>query len=438
MDVYIETLGCPKNMCDSEAAAGLLERAGHRVTGNAAGAGAVLVNTCGFIDDAKRESIAKIFEMAQAKAEGALLIVSGCLPERYREKLYRQMPEVDVFIGVNDYPALPGIIESYSGKRAKFFSEWEKEYAEMPRSRCFGKPFSAAVKIAEGCDNACAYCVIPSIRGGCRSRKKENILHEAAWLAENGCKELILVAQDVTAYGADIYGRLELPGLLRGICRIDGIHWVRLMYCYEDRVTDELVETMKSEEKICKYIDIPVQHCSDKILSAMNRRSTKASITSTVEKLRKAMPDIHIRSTVITGLPGEGQKEFAELFEFVEQMRFERLGVFTYSKEEGTPAAKMKPQVRADVKESRKNAIMLKQLEISLEQNTEKIGKVFETIVEGTDSEGACFGRSRYDAPEIDNSVIFSSDRECRPGDIVNVEVTDAFDYDVIGREVRG
>jgi len=424
-------------VCDSEAAAGILENAGHRVVESVAGAEAVLVNTCGFIDDAKRESISKIFELANQKDDGAVLIVSGCLPQRYGEKLFAQMPEVDVFIGVNDYSALPGIIDGYSGKREKLFSPSGKEYVETPHRRLLGKPFSAAIKIADGCDNACAYCVIPSIRGGCRSRAKENVVAEAASLAKRGCKELILVAQDVTAYGWDLYGRPELPQLLRELCKTDGIRWIRLMYCYEDRITEELIETMKSEEKICKYIDIPVQHCNDRILSSMNRRSTKGSIISAVNRLRSAMPDIHIRSTVIAGLPGETREEFAELLDFIEEMRFERLGVFAYSKEEGTPAAKIKPQVRADVKESRKDAIMLKQLEISHQLNAGKIGKTLEVLVEGADCEGAYYGRSRYDAPEIDNSVIFTSKDAHRPGDIVKVEITDAFDYDITGREVH-
>jgi ribosomal protein S12 methylthiotransferase len=261
-------------------------------------------------------------------------------------------------------------------------------------------------------------------------------MDEAAGLAAKGCREIIIIAQDVTAYGVDLYGKFELPGLLRDLCKIEGIRWIRLMYCYEDRITDELIETMRSEEKICKYIDMPIQHCSDKILRAMNRRSTKSSILATIGRLREAIPEIHIRTTVITGFPGEGKEEFLELIEFIEDIRLERLGVFTYSKEEGTPAAKMKPQVRANTKESRKDSIMLRQLEISLEHNTSKIGETLEVLVEGMDDEGVYYGRSRYDAPEIDNSVIFTSYKKCKAGDIINVRIIDAFDYDLVGREV--
>jgi len=435
MKIYIETLGCPKNMNDSEAAAGALEDAGHKITDQIEDADAIIVNTCGFIGDAKRESIEKIFDLAKIKNEGALLIVSGCLAQRYQDELYKQMPEVDIFIGVNDYMNLPGIIAGYEGERRKQFSSCGREYIEIPQRRFQEGDFSATIKIAEGCDNICAYCVIPSIRGGYRSRKKENIMNEAAGLAAKGCREIIIIAQDVTAYGVDLYGKFELPGLLRDLCKIEGIRWIRLMYCYEDRITDELIETMRSEEKICKYIDMPIQHCSDKILRAMNRRSTKSSILATIGRLREAIPEIHIRTTVITGFPGEGKEEFLELIEFIEDIRLERLGVFTYSKEEGTPAAKMKPQVRANTKESRKDSIMLRQLEISLEHNTSKIGETLEVLVEGMDGEGVYYGRSRYDAPEIDNSVIFTSDKKCKAGDIINVRIIDAFDYDLVGRE---
>ena len=439
-------MGCPKNVNDSEVAAGILAEAGHTLTDDISRADALMVNTCGFIDDAKRESIEKIFSLAKSKNEGAVLIVSGCLSERYGEKLYRQMPEADIFIGVNDYASLPEIIErlnaergksfSASGKRMRQFSGSGKEYAEMPQRRLGAGTYTTTLKIAEGCDNRCAYCVIPAIRGNYRSRAKMSILQEASRLAELGCKELVIVAQDVTAYGTDLYGKPELPELLRALCGIGGIRWIRLMYCYEDRITDELIEMMKSQEKICKYIDMPIQHCSDKILKLMNRRSTKNSIISTVERLRSAIPDIHIRSTVITGLPGEGREEFSELLEFIEEMRFERLGAFAYSKEEGTPAAKMKPQVRKEAKMSRKDAVMLAQLGVSRMQNAKKIGQTLEVLVEGEDAGGAFFGRSRYDAPEIDNSVIFTSEKNCKPGDIVNVKITDAFDYDLSGREV--
>ncbi|HML37303.1 MAG TPA: 30S ribosomal protein S12 methylthiotransferase RimO [Bacillota bacterium] len=436
MNIYIETLGCAKNASDSESAAGILESAGHKIVKNPDEADGIIVNTCGFINDAKKESISRIFDMAEYKRKGGLLIVSGCLSQRYGEELYKEMPEVDIFLGVNDYPSLPEILENHvAGKREKYLSLYEKGIMETGRRRLTEPVYSATVKISEGCDNVCAYCVIPSIRGPFRSRRMEDILSEARQLADAGCKELILIAQDVTAYGLDLYGELKLASLVEELCKIDGFQWVRLMYCYEDRITDELIQVMAREEKVCHYIDIPIQHASDKILKAMNRRSTKASILNTISRLRTAIPDIHIRTTLITGFPGEGKAEFEELEDFIESQKFERLGVFTYSKEEGTPAAKMPGQVREDTKKRRKDILMTKQLEISLASNEEKIGKVLEVLVEEVDGDGSFIGRSRYDAPEIDNSVIFTSDSPCKPGDMVFVRITDAFDYDLVGME---
>lgn len=435
MNIYIETLGCPKNASDSDTAAGILEGAGHTIVSNPEEAEGIIVNTCGFIDDAKRESVSRIFDMAEYKKNGGLLIVSGCLCQRYGEELYKEMPEVDIFLGVNDYPSLPGILKNHEkGGREKYFSAYEKGFPDTGRRKGRAPAYSATVKIAEGCSNVCAYCVIPSIRGPYRSRRMEDILAEARQLAEEGCREIILIAQDVTAYGLDLYEKLKLPELLRELCGIGGLRWIRLMYCYEDRITDELIEVMAREEKICHYIDIPIQHASDKILKSMNRRSTKASIIDTVSRLRKAIPDIHIRTTLIAGFPGEGKEEFGELLEFIDSQKFERLGVFGYSREEGTPAAKMKNQVREDTKNRRKDILMTRQLEISLASNTQKIGKVLEVLVECVGEDGNYIGRTRYDAPEIDNSVLFTSNAGCAPGDIVPVRITDAFDYDLAGR----
>jgi ribosomal protein S12 methylthiotransferase len=434
MKIYIETLGCAKNASDSEVAAGILESAGHAIVKTPNEADAIIVNTCGFINDAKKESIDRIFDMAEYRERGGILIVSGCLSQRYGEELYKEMPEVDIFLGVNDYPSLPEILKNHvRGQREKFLSVYEKGFLEGRRKR-MEPSHSATIKIAEGCNNVCAYCVIPSIRGPFRSRRIEDIVSEAHQLAEEDCREIILIAQDVTAYGLDLYGELKLAALLKELCLVDGIRWIRLMYCYEDRITDELIEVMATEEKICHYIDIPIQHVSDKILKAMNRRSTKASILNTIERLRKAIPDIHIRTTLITGFPGEDAKDFEELVDFIETQKFERLGVFAYSKEEGTPAAQMKNQVREDVKDKRKDLLMTKQLEISLAANESKIGKVLEVLVEESEEEGSYIGRSRYDAPEIDNSVIFSSEFICMPGDLVSVKIVDAFDYDLVGR----
>lgn len=433
MKIYIETLGCPKNFNDSQVVGGILEESGHRVVSHIDEADAIMVNTCGFINDAKKESIQCIFDMADY---GKTLIVSGCLSQRYGEELYEEMPEVDIFLGVNDYDRLPEILSNHEkGNREKHLSLYEKELNVSSR-KLEKEHYSTTIKISEGCDNYCAYCVIPSIRGPYRSRPKEEILAEAEALAQAGTKEIILIAQDSTAYGIDIYGDYVLHELVRELCKVEGIQWIRLMYCYEERLTDELIHVMATEEKVCHYLDMPLQHASDKILRSMNRRSNKAKILDSIGKLRKAMPDIHIRTTLITGFPGEGEEEFEELLDFVEDVKFERLGVFTYSPEEGTPAAEMDEQVEEDIKEERKDAIMRRQMDISLEKNREKIGTTLEVLVEEKDFDGSYLGRSRYDAPEIDNQVLFTSERELHPGDLVTVKITDAFDYDLSGEEI--
>lgn len=438
MKIYIETLGCPKNFNDSELAAGLLEHEGHEIVASPLDAEFIMVNTCSFINDAKTESIGRIFELAEYKEEtGAILAVSGCLPQRYADELYEEMPEVDLFIGVNEYQQLPEILKSLKkGERGKYRTDQYLDFDENLRRRLEDNPYTSTLRISEGCDNVCAYCVIPQIRGKFRSRKQEDILKEAEWLAEQGTKEIILIAQDVTAYGKDLYGGFVLPELLRKLCAIDGIEWIRLMYCYEDRITDELIEVMAEEDKICKYIDVPIQHCSDNVLKAMNRRSTNESIRNTIEKLRTAMPEIHIRTTFIVGFPGETEDDFEELYNFVDEIEFERLGVFTYSMEEGTPAAEMDNQIDEELKAERQDAIMRMQVEISLENNQKMVGKTLKVMVEEQDEEGAYIGRTEYDAPEIDNSVIFTSDNEYKAGDFVMVEITDAFDYDLAGKEV--
>ena len=442
MKLYIETLGCPKNFNDSEGIGGIWEKAGMYLTDDPIDADAILVNTCGFINDAKTESIEKIFDMARIKEESAtdpeitdkILIVSGCLSQRYGEDLYEEIPEVDIFLGVNDYERLPQMVKGLAkGTRAKAFSCEPEAFEEFSARKLAENPYSATLRIAEGCNNRCAYCVIPQIRGKLRSRPMESILEEAKVLAENGCKELMLIAQDVTEYGRDLYGELRLPELLRELCKVDDIKWIRLMYCYEDKITDELIEVMASEEKICHYIDIPLQHIADGVLSRMNRRSTTESIKDTIGRLRAAMPDIHIRTTMIVGFPGETEEEFDELLDFVEETRFERLGVFAYSREEGTVAGDMEDQIDEDVKAQRVDAVMRRQLDISREINEEKVGNTMVVLVDGMDEEGAYLGRTQYDAPEIDNTVIFGSDKELEPGYMVNVYINDAFDYDLVG-----
>ena len=441
MKVFFETLGCPKNFNDTQVAKGvLLERAeSFEITDFAEDADVIIVNTCGFINDAKKESIERIFDYMPYREEGIKLVVSGCLSERYAEDLFEEMPEVDCFIGVNEYDKLPEILMEIDGTEKGRVKQvtgvFPQVLPEMPRKLDLN-PYTATLKIAEGCDNNCAYCVIPSIRGGFRSKRMEDIIAEAGKLAEAGCRELILIAQDVTNYGRDLYGEFKLAELVRQVCQVDGIQWVRLMYCYEDRITDELIEVMATEAKVCHYIDIPIQHASDKVLAGMKRRSTEASIRNTIDRLKTAIPDIHIRTTLIVGFPGETEEDFDALLDFVERERFARLGVFAYSQEENTVAGQREDQIDEEIKAERVDAIMRRQLDISFEYNKEKVGQVLQVLVEDRDEDGSYVGRTEYDAPEIDNAVLFTSDRELKAGDIVKVEIIDAFDYDLVGREV--
>lgn len=439
MKLYIETLGCLKNSNDSEGIGGIWEKSGHELTDTPWDADVILINTCAFINDAKTESINTIFDMARLgeqrqEAEGTkpLLVVAGCLGQRYGSELVKELPEVDIFMGVNDYERLPEIV---TGSNNLYCSGTPEAFTEFSSRKLSENPYTTTLRIAEGCNNRCAYCVIPDIRGGYRSRPMENIIHEAHHLAEAGTKEIILIAQDVTEYGRDLYGKLMLPELLRRLCRVDGIRWIRLMYCYEDKITDELIKTMAEEDKICNYIDIPLQHISDSILQSMRRRSTEKSIRDTISRLRNAIPDIHIRTTFITGFPGETEEDFEKLADFAEEIEFERLGVFAYSREEGTAAGEMECQIDEEIKTERADSIMRLQVEISRNSNMKKIGKTFDVLVDGQDEDGAYFGRTMNDAPEIDNTVIFSNadDRVFKPGDFVKVKVTDAFDYDLTG-----
>ena len=444
--LYIETLGCPKNFNDSEGIGGIWEAAGGEIVASPEEAEVVIVNTCGFINDAKRESIDAIFDMTRLPNK-TKLIVSGCLSQRYGEELAEEIPEIDYLLGVNDYEKLPEII---GGRQRVYRSDAPECFNEFSSRRLDGVHYSATLRIAEGCNNRCAYCVIPDIRGPYRSRPMEIILEEAELLAKAGVRELILIAQDLTEYGRDLYGKLFLPDLLRKLCRIcgddlsKGFRWIRLMYCYEDKITDELIDVMASEKRICKYIDIPLQHSADHVLRTMRRRSTSESIRATISRLREAIPDIHIRTTFITGFPGETEEDFEELADFALETRFERLGVFAYSQEEGTPAGDMENQIDEDVKKARADSIMRMQVDISRERNEEKIGNVLDVLVEGIDAEDAEYvtyiGRSEYDAPEIDGTVIFrapAAERRFEPGEFVPVLIEDAFDYDLVGTAVR-
>ena len=441
MKVYIETLGCPKNFNDTEVARAFLIENGIEIGDSPEESDFIIVNTCGFINDAKRESIDRIFDMLSYKEDGKKIIVSGCLSQRYSKELSEEIPEADAFIGVNNYPELPELLKKLSSENnippvVLGSTEYPSQLPYDNRDIENGA-YSATLKIAEGCNNRCAYCVIPSIRGGFRSKKKEDVLKEAEFLAAKGIKELILIAQDVTNYGIDLYGKYALPELLRDLVKIDGIRWIRLMYCYEDRISDELIEVMATEPKICHYIDIPIQHASDKVLKEMRRRSTGKSLRNTISRLRKAIPDIAIRTTLIVGFPGETDEDFDDLMDFVLEMRFQRLGVFAYSQEEGTPAGDREDQVPEEIKQERLDQVMRSQLEISYEHNQELIGKTLEVLIEGMDPDGSYIGRSVYDAPEIDNSVLFTSFKKHQPGDMVNVMINDAFDYDLVGYELE-
>ena len=433
--VFIDTLGCPKNFNDSEFAAGILEENGYEIINSPEEADIIMVNTCGFINDAKKESIEHIFEMSERRKDGGKLVVSGCLSQRYSEELSKEIPEADCIIGVNQYSNLPEILSDIDNNHVAANS-CDLDHLEKTVRKLSDNPYTATLKIAEGCNNTCTYCIIPMIRGKFRSKKMEDIIAEATELANAGCKELILIAQDVTYYGKDLYGKFVLPELLRKLCKIDGIEWIRLMYCYDERITDELIQVMAEEEKICKYIDIPLQHASDNILKSMRRQTTRKSIKETLAKLKTAMPDIHVRTTLIVGFPGETEEDYDQLLELVESERFSRLGVFKYSQEENTVAAEMENQIDEDIKQIRFDGVMRRQMLISSELNQEKIGMVFDVIVDSMDEDGSFIGRTRFDAPEIDNSVIFTSKNKLQPGDIVKVKINDAFDYDIVGEEL--
>lgn len=438
MKVYFNTLGCPKNINDSEIAMGNLEEKGFTIVDSPDEADAIIVNTCGFIEDAKKESIDEIFNMAAYKEKNKKLVISGCLVQRYADELYKEIPEANGFIGVNDYDKLPKLLEELEKSNERFLenSSCDLSEVEVKIRHLTENPYTSYLKIAEGCDNICSYCIIPEIRGPYRSRTIENVIEEAEMLSKSGCKELILIAQDLTYYGIDNYGKPMLSTLLRKLCKVEGIEWIRLLYCYEERINDELIRTIASEDKICNYIDIPIQHASDKILDNMNRATTNESLYRTLSKLRSQIPDIHIRTTLIVGFPGETEEDFNILSDFVSDQKFSRLGVFTYSREEGTAAATMDNQIPEDIKQERLDCIMMKQMEISLEGNRKKIGKTLDVIVDSMEEEGVYSGRTRYDAPEIDNSVVFTSNSVHKPGDIVPVEILEAYDYDLEGREV--
>ncbi len=437
--VGMVSLGCSKNQVDAEHLLFDLKQAGFELCVDSGECDVVVINTCGFIEAAKREAIENILEFAELKKEGRIKViaVTGCLAERYRDELEKELPEADIVLGIGSNNELVDAINrALNGEKTVMFGE--KENLALEGGRIISNlPFYAYIKIAEGCNNRCAYCAIPQIRGNYRSRKIENILEEARFFAENGVSELIVVAQDTTMYGTDLYGEKKLPELLNKMCEIDGVKQIRLLYAYPDKITDELIDTIANQPKIVKYLDIPFQHVSENVLRKMNRPGNKESALALVKKLRSRVPGIILRTTLMTGFPGETEKDFEELCEFMDEVQFERLGCFAFSPEENTPAADMPDQIDDEIKERRADLIMTKQMTVIENFNQKQIGKTLETVVEGYDKyAGSFFGRSAYDAPDIDSKVFFSSDKLLSIGDYVGVLITDCMEYDLIGETV--
>lgn len=437
MKILFISLGCDKNLVDSETMLGLLERAGHRMVDDETEAEIILINTCCFIHDAKEESINTILEMAEYKNTGSCkaLLVTGCLAERYREEIIKEIPEVDAVVGTASFETIPEVIKRVlAGETQLEF----KPLTHLPRTDT-GRLITtgghyAHLKIAEGCDKHCTYCIIPKIRGPYRSVPMERLLEEAEYLAKQGVKELILVAQETTVYGQDLYGEKKLPELLNRLCEIPGFYWIRILYCYPEEITDELIEVMKRQPKICHYLDLPIQHTSDEILKAMGRRTNRAELTACIEKLRKEIPDIVLRTTLITGFPGEKENHHEELMEFVREMEFERLGVFTYSQEEGTAAARLEAQVPEEVKEERQQELMELQQEIAFEKAQKAENQVYSVIIEGkVADENVYVGRTYMDAPGVDGLIFVQTEAELMTGDFVRARVTGAYEYDLLG-----
>ncbi len=431
------SLGCDKNLVDSERMLGLLAGRGYEFTDDETQADIVVINTCCFINDAKQESIDTILEIAELRKSGALqaLVVTGCLAQRYREEIQKEIPEVDMIIGVAAIDEIAQALdEFFDGKTENHYRNLNAQpWADTKRIVTTGGHF-AYLKIAEGCDKHCTYCIIPKVRGSYRSIPMESLIEEAKALAEEGVKELILVAQETTVYGVDLYGKKTLPELLHKLCRIEGLHWIRILYCYPEEIDDELIQTIKEEPKICHYLDLPIQHGCDNILKRMGRRTNRQELTEIIEKLRNEIPDICIRTTLITGFPGETEEEHEELMDFVAQMEFDRLGVFTYSQEEDTPAASMPEQIEEEIKEERCKQIMELQQEIAFDAALSMEGKVVEAMVEGkVADEDAYVARTYKDAPNVDGFLFINTTRQLMSGDFVKCRITGAYEYDLIG-----
>ena len=437
MKILFVSLGCDKNLVDSERMLGSLTGAGYEFKDDETEAEVIVVNTCCFIGDAKEESINTLLEMAKQKETGKcrVLIAAGCLAQRYKDEVLKEIPEVDGILGTTSYDRIVQVVEdTLGGKTDAEFEDINILHEKEARRVLTTGGHYAYLKIAEGCNKHCTYCVIPSVRGKYRSVPMEALVEEAKELASGGVRELILVAQETTLYGVDLYGEKKLPALLRELAKIPGIHWIRMLYCYPEEITDELIETIKTEEKVCNYMDIPIQHASDRILSRMGRKTNRKEITERLTKLREEIPDMAIRTTMITGFPGETEEDVEELLDFVDEMEFERLGVFPYSQEEGTPAAVMEDQVSDEVKEERRDRVMELQQEISLDHGQDMIGRELEVFIEGqVADENAYVGRTYMDAPGVDGYIFVNTGLELMSGMFVRVRVTGALEYDLIG-----
>ncbi|MBQ9354990.1 MAG: 30S ribosomal protein S12 methylthiotransferase RimO [Clostridia bacterium] len=437
--ISMVSLGCPKNQVDAEMMLHLLKEAGFELSSEEAKADAIIINTCGFIEEAKKEAIENILEAARYKTEGncKAIIVTGCLAERYKDDVTEEIPEVDVCVGIGKNKDIAEIVKNaLNGKFGNAFGQKYELNLNTPRI-LGGVPYSTYLKISDGCDNCCTYCAIPKIRGRMRSRTIEECVNEARKLAESGVKELTVIAQDTTAYGTDIYGEPKLCELLKELCKIEGLHWIRTLYTYPERISDELLDLIKKEKKLVKYLDIPIQHSNSEILRKMNRKGDNKSLRELINRIRTKIPEITIRTTLITGFPGETEEQFCELHEFVSEMEFDRLGCFPYSAEEDTVAANMPDQIDEQTKVDRMEHIMETQMTVSANKNKKKCGETVEVLIEGYDNYIKCyFGRSEADAPEIDGKVFFIAKRPLKIGDFVKVKIFDTIEYDLMGEQI--
>lgn len=437
MKILFVSLGCDKNLVDSESMIGLLNQAGYQFTDDETEADIIIVNTCCFIGDAKEESIQTILDMARMKEEGRckVLLATGCLAQRYKDEIRTEIPELDGVLGTTGYDEIVTMVkQTLAGKGYEHFESIDRKMDVLPGRVVTTGGHYAFLKIAEGCDKHCTYCVIPSVRGRYRSVPMEQLVREAEELADKGVRELILVAQETTLYGTDLYGYKALPELLRKLCAVSGLYWVRLQYCYPEEITQELIDVIREEPKICHYIDMPIQHASDRILKRMGRRTNQAELRERIAHIREAIPDICLRTTLISGFPGETEEDHEELMRFVDECEFDRLGVFAYSQEEDTPAAAMPDQVPQEVKEDRRDEIMELQQEIAFDQCAAMEGRVLDVMIEGkVADENAYVGRTYMDAPGVDGLIFVQTTEELMTGDFVRVRVTGALEYDLIG-----